>query len=239
MSRRGRRGVDDEGEPRDSQGFQVRTFRLPSRNEKNWHKKDRGAPPPDWAKDVLCIMSIAANWYGPKWCVPGTEGWRRFEGLLEAIRQHLYNGKCLDKPPKNDPRRREWESRRARCRVEWQRLREWSQAFADRVAKFERDTGTRRELMTPEEGRDFFLAVMRAHNKPGRIPTAILVSPQEGQVFQARFDGMMSGKKPLDAVELLMTPHESEIQLLRERLTEPQDRAQAYTVTATVIRTGH
>ena len=117
MSPRGG-GCDDQREPRDVQG-QIRSFRLPSRNERNWHKKDAGAPPPDWARDVLYIMTIAANWYGPEWCIPGTGGCRRFEHLLDAIRQHLYNGKCREKPPKGDSCRPEWESRRAKCRVEW------------------------------------------------------------------------------------------------------------------------
>ena len=103
----------------------------------------------------------------------------------------------------------------------------------------ERDTGARREFMTAEDRRDFFLDVLEAQNKPGHIPTVIAVAPQDRPVFQARFDAMMGGKKPLDAMALLTwPPHESEIHLLGKNPSNPQELDGSFTVTATVIRVG-
>src|SRR5216684_4511908 len=80
---------DDENdkEPQDTQGL-VRTFKQPSSRQRNWHKKDKGGPLPEWATDIGYIMTIAANWYGVRWCTPGTKDCQRFQCLLEAICQH-------------------------------------------------------------------------------------------------------------------------------------------------------
>jgi hypothetical protein len=149
----------------DSTHVQVRTLeKIPSTRQRSWHKKDKGEPPPDWARNAFYVMSIAQNWYGKEWNVPGTKAGRRFCYLLEALREHFHNGKREEMElPADDSDRKAWAKRRAKLRVEWQRLRKYDAAYKRRVAQLEKDMGTRHEFMTPEDKRDFFLNAFLSH----------------------------------------------------------------------------
>jgi hypothetical protein len=195
--------------------FSIRTNRPRSTRERNWQKKGKGAPPPMWATDIVVLLNIAANWYDLS--MFHRKGWRRFENLLVAIHQHLYNGKCpVSELPKGDSRRKAWEARRAKCRVEWQRLNRFAAALKERTEKVERDTGTRLEVMTSEERIKFFFNALAAHApKPGRMPNTVWITQWDRLLYQSRFDAMMSGKRPVDVAALLTsTPQESELHSL-------------------------
>ena len=77
--------------------------------------------------------------------------------------------------------------------------------------------------MTAEERAEFCMEVIFSHApKPGRLPIVIIIDEEDRAVFQSRFDAMMSGVRPLDAIALLTwPPDESEIHLLGKVLSNP------------------
>jgi hypothetical protein len=137
---------------------------------------------------------IALCWYGPYCDIPGQEGYKRYCLLLEAIRQHFYFKKSEEALlPKDDPRCKEWQSRRHKCRTEWQRLLKKGEA----LDQLERELETMREPDREEVWHEYHLRGLELITPKGKMPVVSIIGDDCVKQMQAEFDAMMEGRIPI------------------------------------------